>query len=582
MKKLLLTLILIAGITISCAKKNPIVSGTFEGVGAGRYGDITVSVVLEDSVITGINILSSEETKSIAQPVYTDMRQTMIDNNNINVDMVSGATMTAKGFIGAVEVALKSAGVNLKGKKIPITEAAKEEAIQNYDIVVIGGGGAGFSAAIEAKNNGAEKVVLLEKLHSVGGSTLISGAGINAANTWMQKKFGIKDSEELFYNDSLKGGDNLGTPELIRYVTANADEGVTWLSNYIGVPYRTYVQQFGGHTVPRSHNPEGHSGEGMINLMKAKAEELGIDVKTGTEATELLMADGRVNGVMANKNGQEITFNASKAVIIATGGFGANVEMRTKYNAEYDKDYLVTVSPGNTGDGISMAEKLDADTVGMEHIQTYPTSNPITGEISYVANTRFNGAILVNQEGNRFVEEMGRRDAISKGILAQSGGFAYLMWNEAIGKVGDVLEGNKKEYSTLLNQKLIVKADTIEEVAKFFNISAEELKNTITKVNEYAQNKKDPDFNHRRGLVAMTEGPYYIQKVVPSIHHTMGGLKIDINAHVLDKNNKVIPGLYAAGEVTGGIHGANRLGGNAIADIVVFGRTAGKNAATGI
>lgn len=582
-KKNLLALFLIVGLFISCTKKNPIVSGTFEGAGVGRYGDITVSVVLEDSKITAITILSSEETESIAEPVYTDMRQTMIDNNNINVDMISGATMTAQGFTDAVDTALKSAGVNLKGKPIPVAQVVAEEPDQYFDIVVIGAGGAGFSAAIEAKNNGASNVVILEKMYSVGGNTLVSGGGINSAENRIQKALGIKDSKEQYYQDTFKGGDNLGTPELVRHLTENATESIEWILNYIKPSYFSdYLIQFGGHSVPRAIAPAQNSGEELIAKLKAKAEELGIVIKTSTEATKLIMDSGRVSGVMAEKFGQEITFHANKAVIIASGGFGANVAMRKKYNPEFDEKYLCTVALGTTGDGITLAQEVGADTTGMKYIQTYPTSNPKTGALSHLSFTRFNGAILVNQEGKRFVEELERRDVISKAILAQTGGIAYLIWDEKIGKIGDTVANNQKEFRAWSNQNLISKTNTVEDMATFFDIPVEELKNTMQKVNEYAASKKDLDFNHRSGLTAMPEGPYYIQKVVPSVHHTIGGLKIDVDTHVLDENGKTIPGLYAAGEVTGGIHGSNRLGGNAIADIIVFGRTAGKNAALGI
>lgn len=568
---------------IACAKQNPIVSGTFEGTGNGRNGDITVSVVLEESVITDIQILSSDETESIAEPVYTDMLQTIIDNNNINVDSISGATMTGSGFLAAIADALDKAGIDLKGKKIAITESVQEDDIQNYDIVVIGGGGAGFSAAIEAKNNGAERVVILEKLRSVGGSSLISGAQMNSANNWIQKEKGIKDSIDLYYQDTLKGGDNLGTPQLVRYLTEQSTKAAEWMHQYIKVNYLPEnLFQFGGHSVPRAIVPNKHTGEDMILKFKAKAEELGIDIKTSTKALELIMTNNRIAGVIAEKSRQKITFNANKAVIIATGGFGANVEMRKQYNPEYNENYLATVSSGNTGDGIKMATAVGAKTIGMKYIQTYPVSNPITGVISLLADSRFYGAILINQEGKRFVEELDRRDIISKAILAQTGGYAYQMWNAYIGDIGGTQDVHQKEFETLIKQKLIIEAPSIEEAASFFNIPVQELKNTIKKVNSYAETKEDLEFNHRAGLVAMTEGPFYIQKVVPSIHHTMGGLKIDINARVLDKNDTPIPGLYAAGEVTGGIHGSNRLGGNAITDIVVFGRTAGKNAAKGI
>ena len=447
-----------------------------------------------------------------------------------------------------------------------------------YDVVVIGGGGAGLSAAIELKSAGAN-VVVLEKMPFLGGNTLISGGELNAPETWIQEKLGIEDSIELYKEDTLKGGDNIADEKLVDVLAHNAREAVEWLRDKGNVSFREdYLMQFGGHSVPRAAYPAGGSGDELIGKLAATAEEMEVVIRKETKAEELLTdAEGRVNGVKAtDKDGNEIIFKADKGVIIATGGFGANVEMRTKYNAEYDDRYLITVQPGSTGDGITMAEDLGADLVGMEHIQTYPTCNPATGILSYVADTRFDGALLINKEGKRFVEELDRRDVLSKAILAQTDGRAYLMWDETI-KENSQMDNFMKEFDQLVAQEMLIKADTIEEVAEFFDIDVEELKKTIEKYNEYADNGKDEDFNRRGDIIGLTKAPYYLQKVTPAVHHTMGGLKIDTEARVIDTDGNPIPGLFAAGEVTGGIHGTNRLGGNAITDIVVFGRIAAQN-----
>lgn len=556
------------------------VSGTFEGQADGKHGPIKVAVSLEKDKIVDIKILETSENVVLSEPVYTKVRQTMINNNNVNVDTISGATETSNGYIKAVQDALAQAGVTLAGEKILVEHLLEEETEQAYDVVVIGAGGAGFSAALEAKNAGAS-VVILEKMPTIGGNTLISGAEMNAPNTWVQQKLGIEDSEELFYEDTLKGGDNLANPSLVKFLAEHAQAGAVWLKDYVGVNFlEDKLFQFGGHSVKRALIPNEHTGEDMITKFKLKADELGIPVKTETKATELIVENDKVVGVKAeNAAGQTLTFTANKGVIIASGGFGSNVEMRMKYNPEYDEKYLTTDAPGTTGDGIVMAEAIGADLVGMEYIQTYPVCNPETGVISLLADSRFDGAILVNQEGNRFVEELERRDVISKAILAQTGGYAYQVWNQYIGEIGGTLEAHQEEFEMLEKQGLIYKADTLEQAAEFFNIPVDAFMATIEKVNTYAKNGKDEDFNHRAGLVAMEEGPYYIQKAVPSIHHTMGGIVVDTDSHVLDTNGNIIKGLYAAGEVTGGIHGSNRLGGNAIADIVVFGRNAGQNAA---
>lgn len=557
------------------------VSGKFQGQADGKHGPIKVEVILNNDKIEDIKILETSENVVLSEPVYTKVSQTMINSNNVNVDTISGATETSNGYIHAVQNALATAGLTLMGDKIPVEHLSEQETEQTYDVVVIGAGGAGFSAALEAKNAGSS-VVILEKMPAIGGNTLISGAEMNAPGTWVQEKLGIKDSPEQFYEDTMKGGDQLGNPTLVKYLSEHAQESAEWLHEYVNVNFlEDKLFQFGGHSVKRALIPNAHTGEDMITKFKMKADELEIPVKTETEATQLIVENGKVVGVTAvNAAGQDLTFKANKGVIIASGGFGANVEMRSKYNPEYGADYLTTDAAGTTGDGIVMAEAIGAQLVDMKYIQTYPICNPETGVISLLADSRFDGAILVNQEGNRFVEELERRDVISKAILAQTGGYAYQVWNQHIGEIGGTLEAHQEEFEMLEKQGLIHKADTIEECAEFFNVPVDALKATLEKVNTYATNGKDEDFNHRAGLVAMTEGPFYIQKAVPSIHHTMGGLVVDVDSHVIDVDGNVIKGLYAAGEVTGGIHGANRLGGNAIADITVFGRNAGINAAS--
>lgn len=594
-KKLIVILLASAVTTsslIGCAKEeapatadttattNTNVTGKFVGEADGKHGVIKVEVTLENDKIKDIAILETSENVVLSEPVYTKVSQTMINNNNVNVDTISGATETSNGYIKAVQNALTAAGLALSGDKIAVEHLTEQETEQTYDVVVIGGGGAGFSAALEAKNAGAS-VVILEKMSAIGGNTLISGAEMNAPNTWVQENLGLEDSPEKFFEDTMKGGDNIGNPTLVKFLSENATESAEWLHDYVGVNFlEDKLFQFGGHSVKRALIPNDHTGEDMMTKYKLKADELEIPVKVETEATELIVENDKVVGVKAiNAAGQDLTFKANKGVIIASGGFGANVEMRQQYNPEYGADYLTTDAAGTTGDGIKMAEAIGAELVDMQYIQTYPICNPETGVISLLADSRFDGAILVNQEGNRFVEELERRDVISKAILAQTGGYAYQVWNQHIGEIGGTLAAHQEEFEMLEKQDLIHKADTIEEAAKFFDVPVDALKATLEKVNTYAKNGKDEDFNHRAGLVAMEEGPFYIQKAVPSIHHTMGGIVVDVDSHVIDKDGNVIKGLYAAGEVTGGIHGANRLGGNAIADITVFGRNAGRNAA---
>ena len=291
---------------------------------------------------------------------------------------------------------------------------------------------------------------MIEKTMFAGGNTLVSGGGLNVPGTEQQIANGIEDSVELFTEDTIKGGDSENDPELVKVMAENALDAANWLIDDMGVelmPDR--LQQFGGHSVPRALIPKGNKGTELINKLKAKAEELGVEFFMETAGKKLVEENGSIKGVVAENKGKEVVFNADKGVILATGGFGADVEMRKKYNDHYDEKYKTTCTEASTGDGIKMAEEVGANLVDMEFIQVYPTCSPVTGIISYVANSRFDGAILVNQEGERFVDEMGRRDVISKGIIEQTDSIAYLIWGQEVESVGNMVEVHSKEYETM-------------------------------------------------------------------------------------------------------------------------------------
>lgn len=569
----LLAIVLLASCGTKAAKEQ-----VFEGTGNGKHGDIKVEVTMKDNHIEDIKVLNHGENKVLAEPVYEELEQTIINQNSTEVDVVTGSTATSEGYLEAVNDAIKKSGMTLVASKKVSNKSEKEPTEQTFDVVVVGSGGAGFSAAIEAKEAG-KSVVLIEKMPAVGGNTLISGAEMNVPNNWVQEKLGIKgDSPEKMAEDTIKGGDELGDPHMIQVMTENALDAATWLKDDIKVEFLDdQLFQFGGHSYKRALIPKGHTGQEVITKFRAKADKLEIPIKLNTTAKELIQENNRITGVKAeNKEGQMITYKAKNGVVLTTGGFGSNVEMRKKYNEKMDESYMSTVTEGSTGDGIIMAEAVGADLTNMENIQTYPICNPKTGVISLLADTRFDGAILVNQEGKRFVEELERRDVISNAILEQTGGYTYQLWNDDINKISGTMKVHEAEYEELLKQKMIVKADTLEEAAAFFDIDIQNLKETVKKVNQYAKDGKDEEFNHRGELVSLAKGPYYIEKAAPSVHHTMGGLVINDKTEVLNKDGQPIPGLYAAGELTGVIHGSNRLGGNAITDIIVFGRIAGQ------
>lgn len=556
---------------------------TTQGTGVGKHGDVTVAVTFDSGKIKDIKIVKQQENPVLAAKVFTDLKQHVIDTNSVQLDAISGATFSSKGFLDAVADAAKKAGVTLsKADKKAIKKVVKTLPKEStYDVVVIGAGGAGFSAAIEAKNAGAN-VVLLEKMPAVGGNSLISGAEMNAAKNWVQPKLGINDdSPELHAEDTYKGGDMKGDMNVIKVMTHNALDAAKWCRDYLGVRFEDdNLFFFGGHSRKRALIPVGHTGTEFITKFQAKADELGIPVITNMKAEELIKdKSGRVVGVKATMNGASYTFNAKGGVVLATGGFGANPEMVKKYNPKIDERFKTTDAPGTTGEALYMAERAGAQLVNMGYIQTYPICDPISGVIELIADARFDGAIMLNQEGKRFVEELQRRDVLSEAILKQTGGYCWVLWNDKIGSISNTVKEHPTEYEAFTKQGIMTTCDDLKCVADFTKIPFNSLKGTVNRVSSMTGKGNDKDFNHRSGLVDMTQGKYYVIKAVPSVHHTMGGVRINEKAQALTAEGKAIPGLWAAGEVTGVTHGTNRLGGNAYTDIIVFGRIAGKAAA---
>ena len=545
-----------------------------EGTGKGHKGDITATVDFDGDNIKSIEAVHNE-TEGLGDKAIDKLTDEMVENNTVKVDTVSGATYSSAGFIEAVTAAIKDSGRDVKNFEKEAEAKEKKDSTQDTDVVVVGGGGAGFASALTAKENGAN-VVLLEKMPQTGGNTLISGGEMAAPENELQEKEGIEDSKELFADDVKEAG---GNPELIDNLADKATDAAYWLRDDVGVKWLDSLMFFGGHSVKRSLIPEEHSGNELIKNYLNKCEELGIDVITDADVKEILSKDNKVTGIKAETEDGDLTINA-KSVVLATGGFGANDDMTYEYDHEIDEHVKSTNTPGATGDGILMAEKLGADTVDMDQIQLYPICDVDTGRILYTGDTRLvGGALLVNKEGDRFVEELGTRREISLAIKAQTDHVGYLLWDEKSNEETGTMESNPDEAEEEFEKGNLYKADTIEELAEHFDIDKDELLKTVETFNENSKKEEDPDFNLRMLGWTVDEGPYYMLKAAPAVHHTMGGLKINKEAEVLNKDDEWIEGLYAAGEVTGGIHGSNRLGSAAIADITVYGRIAGENAA---
>ncbi|MGL5854393.1 MAG: flavocytochrome c, partial [Cetobacterium sp.] len=484
-------------------------NGKFIGIGKGYGGDISVEVEIDNSSIKNIEILSHNETKIISDPAFVHIPRLVLESNSILVPNVSGCSMSSRGIREAIKNALIQGGESLDKLEIQMLEAenlvkigdgaSKKiiKPVENFDVVIVGAGGAGLSAAISAASKGA-KVVLLEKMSSIGGNTLISMGGINIPGNDAQIEKDIQDSVELYKKDILLGGDNENSLELLDIFVNEALPTYRWLKDEIKVSFKNELIHFGGHTVPRAAVFSGKYAIELIAKLRAKAVSLGVDIRTGVRSKELITdGDLRVIGVLATIEEKNVKFMGKKGVILTTGGFSGNIELRKKYNPSLDERYKTTNISGITGDGHLMCEKVGADFIQMEYIQTFPISNPETGELSHVGGSRFDGAILVNKCGERFVEELERRDTVSEAILKQENGVGYLVWGQEIEKITNYVSKNKEEVERLKNSNLIVVSETLEDAAKFMGVDEEKLLSTIERYNDFVKNKKDLDFNRR-------------------------------------------------------------------------------------
>ena len=573
---MLTTILILSGLTTltSCSNEdNGIVEpteqelqdGEWTGTGEGRSGTIVVKVVVKDHQVDQVTVVSQSESV-FAQEAINDIvaeAEGRTDLMSLEVDGITGATLTSTGVIDAINAAmLASMGISAG------TENNYEDG--TCDIVVVGAGGAGLSAAVAAaETDDGLKIVVLEKQGILGGNTNYSTGGINAAETDIQKGLGIEDTKQLFYDDTMRGGKNENIPSLVWNLVDNAPATISWLTR-LGADL-TDVGLMGGSSVKRTHRPQGGSAIGphLMKVLNTACQTENIEIRTSNKVTGLLTAvDGRVTGVsVQNANGSSYRLTA-RAVIIATGGFGANLDMVTKLQPSLS-GFATLNHPGATGDAFDWVTAIGGTTIQMANIQIHPTAEA-TNHILITEAVRGNGAILVNHEGLRFCNEMDTRDVVSAAILAQSQEEALLVFDQTVRKSLASIE-------TYANQHLLTEGSTLEELAGLLDIPADKLIETVSRYNAWQKAGRDDDFGRSATAmpVALETPPFYAVCVEPAIHHTMGGLSVNTETQVLRADGTPIEGLFAAGEVTGGLHGANRLGGNGVADIVVNGRLAG-------
>jgi len=608
MKKLASLMLALLMLTGVCASAE-----TFTGTAMGNGGDVVVTLTVEDGKIAAAEVVGEQETKGIAYEQCADgtFAGLIVAAQGAEFDAIAGATVTSNAVKAATIKAMEAAGL-VEAETVVVEDVTT-------DLVIIGAGGAGMSAALQAIDSGVESVIVVEKGGSTGGNTSRATGGMNAAktvaqdeNAWkdatttaveatiakakaadyaekiadliakVEEQFeaykanptGYFDSVELFALDTMVGGYGINNLDLVMTMANNSAEAIDWLATKNAD--LVSVGSFGGASVMRIHRAltaEGKTtpvGAYLVKVLTAEVEAVEkIDLRLNTTATELVVTDGKVTGVKVSSENGDYTINA-KAVILASGGFGADLERVAAYQPGL-AGFVTTNALTVTGDGIDMAVAIGAATVDMEQIQIHPSVYTETAAL-ITEGIRGDGAILVNQAGKRFVNELETRDVVSAAELAQEGGYAWTIVDQ---KMMDA----SATYNGYYTKGFALKGESVAELAAAMGTDAAVLEETMNTWNAAVAAQNDAEFGRLSFANPLDTAPFYAVKVAPGIHHCMGGLAINTAAEVLTEAGEAIPGLFAAGEVTGGVHGGNRLGGNAVCDIVVYGRIAAQNAA---
>lgn len=607
MRKIISVLLVLATmLTASCALAD-MTPGTYEAEAVGNNGPVKVAVTVDAASILSVEVLDHTETAGLCDTPIATIPGAIVDAQSVAVDTISGATNTSKAIIAATTAALEAAGADIEAfskvveKEFVLSEDVKE---LEADVVIVGAGGAGLAAATTVQEKGGSYIVV-EKMAMIGGNTARSGSTLNAADPERQQKVELTaniqevyeaieatpvseahaalqqkvkqqledyvasgatyifDTPELHALNTFDAGDHIADLALIETMTNGALDARTWLQD-LGCKWTENVYLTIGGLWPRSMNAaEGPSG--IINALKSTVPDECIMLNT--LATELIMVDGKATGVKAYDvvTGQQYAIHGN--VILATGGYGANAALVAELHSI--PELMTSNAASSTGDGMLMAQDIGAALTGMEKIQIHPHGNPKTGALQSHFAGSVSNSIYVNKEGKRFTEETGRRDDISNDTLAQTDHIMFSIY--------DVRTSNPNS-DAAVELGNAFKADTLEELAAQAGIDPAGLVAEVAHYNEMVDAGADTDFGKKAVELRIEEAPFYCVPLMPTIHHTMGGLKIDTDTRVYNEAGEIIDGLYAAGEVTGGIHGGNRIGGNAITDIIVFGRIAGENA----
>ena len=548
--------------------------GTYTGEGKGRNGTITVEVTVKAGKLDAVKVVKHTETVGISDAAVADFPKAIVAAQSTAVDAVAGATMTSEGIRAAVAQAIQKAGGDPAQFATAVVKkkAAKKLVKENADIVVVGAGGSGISAAVKAETLGAN-VILIEKMPVIGGATALNAGTLIATGSKYQREVmkETKDSPELAYKDIFTVGKNRNDPTLVKMVTERVGGVVDWLIYDMKIPYGPAATQYPDHSANRQFGVTGRSVN-YLNLMREKFLGMGGKLMLQTRAQELIRDDaGKVVGVRAtDKDGNTVELT-SKAVILASGGYGAVKSMLPKEMS----NYVFYGLDSETGDGYKMATAIGAGTINLDLVKMYPQGvetvpgHGLAATASSTDTMKKSGAIYVNKLGQRYVDENAALGVLTDKTVEQPDHIAYIVmdakaWKEYVRKsLEDKLVPNEETLMTwtkIVNngRPVMAVSDNLADAAKTMGVDPEGLAKTVAHWNDMVKAGKDTDFN-RKITGGLGEGPYYIVEQKVRYQTTLGGLKADADLRILDKAGKPIPGLYGAGCVVGGANGADSL-----------------------
>ena len=625
---LLLSVMLL--LSVACGA-SAMTAGTYSATVNAMHGPMTVEVTVSEDKIEKVEVVSNVETPGLIDWPMREIPAAIVKNQSLAVDVVSGVTVSSRAILSAAKAALEQAGADMDALNEPLEKTVPEDEELTADVIIVGGGGAGLAAAISATEQGAS-VILIEKMGFFGGNSIVAGGIYNCPDPDLQDYADITssldslveealaeepvdelhaqvqatvreqfeaykqtdkhvfDSAEWFALQTWNGGDKVGSLSHLLFFAERAYPTLEWLES-MGMEFADVINSASGSLYMRTHTSVMPNGTGYFKAFESTLATRGdlFTALMNTEGKSLIMDGDKVVGVEAvARDGHKVTLHANKGVILATGGFAGNVELRQQY-CESEKwpdlsaKVITTNMPGVTGDGIFMAQAAGAELINMDQIQLLPYANPVTGATSDITLT-YSASMYINKNGERFVREDGRRDEMSLAIIAQPDGLMYTLFSAdavpdpATGKtLGD------KTVAYYLDNHLAgyVQAETLAELAETLGMDPAVLQKTVDDFNSYVAGEAEDPYGRVTFTKQLVTSPWYAYPRKPAAHHTMGGVNVDTDTHALRADGSIIEGLYCAGEITGNLHGANRLGGNAIVDFCVFGRVAGENAAQG-